>query len=1000
MGNFFIHLRLKEKISLLGAGSVLITVFSLVALAVWQSGQYNTLAQREVSSLIETNLDSITRGVYHLIKTEHEATQQQIDSNLNVARRVLVTSGGVSLAEERVTWTATNQFNRKQTRLTLPKMMVGGRWLGMNTDPDSETVVVDEVTRLVKDTATIFQVMNDKGDMLRVATTVRNAKGKRAIGTYIPAVNPDGTPNRVIEAIKQGKTYHGRAFVVDEWYLTAYEPITDRRGKMMGMLYVGVKLRNVECRVRAAILQTSVGKTGYVYVLGGKGEHQGHYVVSQQGKRDGEDILESRDSNGSYVIKSIIDKAIVLGPGELATERYLWKNPGETEPRWKIARLAYYEPWDWIIGTSVYEDELQFYRSVLRDGRIKMTSIMSVAGLLLSISIGLFGMVIVRTIVRPVQQMKSAVETIIQGDLNRVVNVHSPDEIGELAQSFNIMTGRLKSTMEGLRKLNRTLRVLSECNQSMIRTTDEKSLLQDVLRIIVELGNYRMAWVGFAEKDPAKCVRPVACAGHNDGYLESVTITWDSSVLGGGPTGLAIRSGEIVFVEDVLMDATYIPWRDKALQHNFRSTIAIPIKTDGDVLGALVLYADSPGAFESEEITLLQELSDDLAFGILALRTREERAKAEKALQQAEKKYRGIFENALEGIFQTSAEGRFITANPALAVMLGYESPAELISSITDIGSQIYVDANRRAEFRRTIDVEGEVNSFECQMYRKDGGIIWVSLSGRAVTYEDAAVYFEGVAEDITRRKQDEEELRELNNALEQRVAQRTAELEQANSQLESFSYSVSHDLRAPLRAIDGFSSILVNEFFAEIPADAQNYLKRISGNVRRMEGLIDDLLTFSRLGRMPLSKKYIEPIALVYGVLEELDKEREGRHVDVSVGDLPPCEADPKLLRQVFFNLLSNAFKYTRRREDARIEVGAYLQDARYVYFVRDNGAGFDMQYADRLFSVFQRLHSQEMFEGTGVGLAIVRNIVNRHGGSVWAEGDVDQGATFYFTL
>jgi len=166
------------------------------------------------------------------------------------------------------------------------------------------------------------------------------------------------------------------------------------------------------------------------------------------------------------------------------------------------------------------------------------------------------------------------------------------------------------------------------------------------------------------------------------------------------------------------------------------------------------------------------------------------------------------------------------------------------------------------------------------------------------------------------------------------------------------------------------------------------------------MEGLIDDLLTFSRLGRMPLSKMIIEPAALVNGVLEELDNERAGRQIEVIVGDLPSCEADPKLLKQVFFNLLSNALKYTRRCEAPRIEVGAYLKGTEYVYFVRDNGAGFDMQYADKLFSVFQRLHPQEMFEGTGVGLAIVSNIINRHGGSIWAEGEVDRGATFYFTL
>ena len=282
--------------------------------------------------------------------------------------------------------------------------------------------MVDEVTRLVGETATIFQRMNEKGDMLRVATTVKNAEGKRAIGTYIPAVNPDGTPNPVIAAILKGKTYHGRAFVVNAWYLTAYEPIKDGAGNVVGMLYVGVKQKAVESRVRQAILQTKVGKTGYVYVLGGKGDIRGHYIISQRGERDGEDIWETKDGDGRYFIQAIVHKAMALKPGELATERYPWKNPEDPAPRWKIARLAYYEPWDWVIGTSVYEDELQTYRAFLSDGRIRMTGIMGLAGLAITLLIGLVGILIAWTITRPVRQVTQAAETIIQGDLDQVVD--------------------------------------------------------------------------------------------------------------------------------------------------------------------------------------------------------------------------------------------------------------------------------------------------------------------------------------------------------------------------------------------------------------------------------------------------------------------------------------------------------------------------------------------------------------------------------------------------
>jgi light-regulated signal transduction histidine kinase (bacteriophytochrome) len=257
--------------------------------------------------------------------------------------------------------------------------------------------------------------------------------------------------------------------------------------------------------------------------------------------------------------------------------------------------------------------------------------------------------------------------------------------------------------------------------------------------------------------------------------------------------------------------------------------------------------------------------------------------------------------------------------------------------------------------------------------------------------------------------------IRKLNADLERRVLDRTEQLEAANKELESFSYSVSHDLRAPLRAIDGFSRIVLEDFAGPLTEECKGYLKLIRDNTRQMGQLVDDLLAFSRLGRLGLAKQTIDPAKIVRLCMTEMKSEQEGRKLEIVIGDLPCCEADPTLLKQVWMNLLSNALKYTRKLEAGRIEIGCRSEprtsskgtescsgDAgtNTVYFIKDNGAGFDMKYAHKLFGVFQRLHRACDYEGTGVGLAIVQRIIFRHGGRVWGEAQLNQGATFSFTL
>ena len=439
-----------------------------------------------------------------------------------------------------------------------------------------------------------------------------------------------------------------------------------------------------------------------------------------------------------------------------------------------------------------------------------------------------------------------------------------------------------KLAEERLIRLNRELRAISSCNQALVRVTDETTLLREVCRIVCEVGGYRMAWVGYAEADAAKTVRPVSWYGAETGYLSAARITWADDEHGRGPTGTSIRTGKVYYAQDYATDPRMAPWRDMALQRGYQSGIALPLRNEEEksILGALTIYAAQPNGFTAEEIRMLEELSADLTFGIITLRTRVIRKQAEDALRHSEERY-------------------------------------------------------------RLLSVE-----------------------------------------------------------LEQRVRERTAQLEVSNQELEAFSYSVSHDLRAPLRGIDGWSLALQEDYGAQLDPQAHEYLDRVRAETQRMGQLIDDLLQLARVSRADMHRVPVDLTTIAQTVVARLHNSYAARQVEFVIQPDLTVSGDERLLEVVLTNLLDNACKFSGRQAVARIEFGCREEGGEAVFFVCDNGAGFDMKYAQKLFGAFQRMHKMTDFPGTGIGLATVQRIIHRHGGRVWAEAKPNLGATFYFTL
>ncbi|RPI28583.1 MAG: methyl-accepting chemotaxis protein [Acidobacteria bacterium] len=454
-------LNLKRKVLGLAFLAAALPVATMLVMLTQLEQSVAKEAENELSAIAGRTVIQTAKDAYALCEIANQLIIRKAGDDLSVARRLLQDQGAVQLSSDTASWEATNQKTSEKKTLTLPKMLIGGGWVGQQFDTRRPVSVVDPIKKILGASCSIFQRINERGDMLRVSTNVESTPGRRAIGTYVPAVFPDGSSNPIIAAILKGETYRGPADLIGRFVVAAYEPIRDGQGKIVGMLGVS-DYPDAFNTMRRVIMEIRVGRTGYVCVVGGKGESRGRYVISPDGKRDGQSVWEARDAQGRFFVQDMLIRAMRQPTSQPTLERYLWQNPGEPAARPKIASLVYFAPWDWIINVGTYEEDYYETRTRVNQAIRKLLIKLLVTGLALLGGALLLAVFLSGKAARPLGVTIDVANKIAAGDLGQAraqlkasleANGHKKhgrfiqdvDETAQLLEAFGTMTGSLDS---------------------------------------------------------------------------------------------------------------------------------------------------------------------------------------------------------------------------------------------------------------------------------------------------------------------------------------------------------------------------------------------------------------------------------------------------------------------------------------------------------------------------------------------------------------------------
>ena len=466
------------KVTGLGAVAVLSCSLVILGIIYWQGGSLKGQIAIETRNLVTEQLTKSVQLIYNMCQVQDAAVNRELECSIGLADAVVLSHGGISQSGQKTTWQAVNQFTKQTETVELPLLQTGETLLQKVEEVSKPVPLIDTISSLSKATCTLFQRMPDDG-MLRVATSVVTKAGKRAVGTYIPAKH-QGKPNQVVATLLSGQTFYGRAFVVDAWYLTVYQPLKDQKGSIIGALYVGIKQSEALAGLRQALMHTKIGETGYVWILGAKGDQRGQYILSKDGKSDGQEIWDALDAHGNKFVQTMIGEAVGDQPGKVHFLKYPWKNPGETEPRIKRSGFTYFPEWNWVIGLGAYDDE--FRGAELKTAR-KLDDMLNkvlLAALIMILAASLLSLLMARRIANPI----------------RALSLDLGDSAGEVSQASEQIATASQNLSEASNRqaagLEETVSAVDELNgvskQSAQSADQARNLMNETTTVLAQTG--------------------------------------------------------------------------------------------------------------------------------------------------------------------------------------------------------------------------------------------------------------------------------------------------------------------------------------------------------------------------------------------------------------------------------------------------------------------------------------------------------------------------------